>query len=142
VGWLAENQTIVYGAMGGDGFNFKSHNLQSGETKDLFIVHNKAGFGSVSPDGQWIVFTDHVFGENGWSIFISRIDGSDRRLVADTSVPTAFISVWSPDGQWLIINTHKPGDPDGMETPVVVNPFTCQSVRLNAIHSMVEDWGP
>jgi hypothetical protein len=142
MGWLSDNQTIVYSAMGGEGFNVKSYNLQSGETKDLFVVHNKAGFGSVSPDGQWIVFADRVFGDNGWSIFISRVDGSDRRLVAGADVQTAFSSVWSPDGQWLVLNTFNPEDPDGDQIPVLVNPFTCQSLRLNAIHGMVEDWGP
>ena len=103
VGW-ADNQTIVYGLMGGDGFTFTSHNLQSGETKKLFTIQNKAGFGAISPDGQWISFADRIFGANNWGIFISSLDGSERKMIADPEVPTTFASVWSPDGQWL--NCH------------------------------------
>jgi hypothetical protein len=90
VGWLSDNQTVVYGAMGGAGFTFTTYNLQSGETKDLFTIHNKAGYGAISADGQWIVFADSVFGATNWGIFISRVDGSQRKLVADPEVPTAF----------------------------------------------------
>ena len=37
-GWLADNQTIVYAVMGGDGFTFTSYNLQSSEMKKLFTI--------------------------------------------------------------------------------------------------------
>jgi hypothetical protein len=137
-GWLADNQTIVYSVMGGDGFNLKSHNLQSGETKELFTIHNKAGYASVSPDGNWIVFADRIFGDSNWSIFISRADGSDRRLVAEPEVPTAFFSIWGPDSRWLVLNTQ---DPEGKPIPVLVNPFTCQAFHTDTINSFVEGWG-
>jgi hypothetical protein len=137
-GWLPDNQTIVYSVMGGDGFTFTSYNLQSGETKKLFTIQNKAGFGAISPDGQWISFADKIFGANNWGIFISRLDGSDRRLVAEPEVPTAFSSVWSPNSQWLILTTMKN---DGTEIPVLVNPFTCEVARLN-INGSVEGWSP
>ena len=138
-GWLPDNQTIVYSVMGGDGFTFISHNLQSGETRELFTIQNKAGYGAVSPDGQWLVFADRIFGANNWGIFISRLDGSERRLVVEPEVSTAFASVWGPDGQWLSINTTNR---DGLQIPVLVNPFTCQSVRLHNVNGFIEDWGP
>jgi Tol biopolymer transport system component len=125
--------------MGGDGFTFTSHNLQSGETKELFTIQNKAGYGAISPDGQWIVFADRIFGANNWGIFISRLDGSERKLVAEPEVPTAFASVWGPDGQWLIVNTSNQ---DGVQIPVLINPFTCQVARLNNFNGMVEGWSP
>ncbi len=137
-GWI-NNQTLVYALMGGDGFTFTSYNLQSGETKSLFAIQNKAGYGAISPDGQWIVFADRVVGEVNWGIFISRLDGSERKLVAEPEVPTAFTSVWGPDGQWLILNTQNP---EGTKIPVLVNPFTCQSLHLNTINGFVEDWSP
>ena len=137
-GWLADNQTIVYAVMGGDGFTFTSYNLQSSEMKKLFTIQNKAGFGAISPDGQWIVFADRIFGATNWGIFISRLDGSERKLVADPDVPTAFSSVWGPDGQWLILNTQNGND---KQIPVLVNPFTCQAARLN-VNGFVEGWSP
>jgi len=138
VGWLPDNQTTVYGLMGGDGFTFTSHNLQSGETKKLFTIQNKAGFGAISPDGQWISFADRIFGANNWGIFISHPDGSERRLIVEPEVPTAFASVWSPDSQWLVITTMN----NDQETLVLVNPFTCQSARLNNIKGSIQGWSP
>lgn len=139
VGWLPDNQTIVYAVMGGDGFTYTTYNLQSGETKRPFTIQNKAGYGAISPDGKWIVFADRIFGATNWGIFISRLDGSDRRLVAEPEVPTAFASVWGPDSQWLIINTMNP---DGLQIPALVNPFTCQSVQLHNVNGFIEGWSP
>ena len=139
VGWLADNQTLLYAAsMDGGKFGFKSHHLETGETKDLFTIENKSGFGAVSPDGGWIVYASREFSTQGYDIFISRIDGSERRRIAgaDTSATTA---VWSPDGGWLAINTLAG---DGQQIPVLVNPFTCQALRLNTINGSVEDWSP
>lgn len=137
-GWLPDNQTIIYSTMGGDGFTFTTHNLQSGETKKLFTIQNKAGFGAISPDGQWISFADRTFGANNWGIFISRLDGSERRMVAEPEVPTGFASVWSPDSQWLVVTTLKN---DGTHIPVLVNPFTCEVAQLN-INGTIEGWSP
>ena len=138
-GWLPDNQTIVYAVMGGDGFTFMTYNLQSGETGKRFTIQNKAGYGAISADGQWIVFADRIFGATNWGIFVSRLDGSDRKLVAEPQVPTAFTSVWGPNGQWLILNTQNT---EGTQIPILVNPFTCQVARLNNINNMVEGWSP
>jgi WD40 repeat protein len=145
VGWLPDNQTIVYGAMDGNGYTFTTYNLENGETKKLFSFQNKAGYGAVSPDGQWIVFNDKGFGVDNWGIFIARLDGSQRRLVAATDIGTAFTSVWIQGAskgisdQWLIINTQNT---DGIQIPVLLNPFTCQAVRLQNVNGMVEGWSP
>jgi Tol biopolymer transport system component len=141
VGWLPDNQTVVYGALGGNGFTFTTYNLQNGERKGLFTFQNKAGFGAISPDGQWIVFDDKVFGKDNWGIYVSKLDGSQRRLVASWDVPTAFTSVWSPAAangsgkQWLILNTSSS---DGTRIPVLIDPFTCQAVRMRNVNRIVE----
>lgn len=137
-GWV-DDQTIVYALMGGEGFTFTSFNLQSGETKSLFSIQNKAGYGAISRNGQWIVFADRIVGESNWGIFISRLDGSERKLVVEPQVPTAFASVWSPDGQWLIINTRDSKD---RNRAVLVNPFNCQVFSLSHVNGAVEGWSP
>ncbi len=137
VGLLPDNQTIVYSALSGDGFNLKTYNLQSNETKDLFTIHNKAGYGAISPDGQWIVFADRQFGETNWGIYISRLDGSERKLVVEPEVTTAFMSVWGPNGQWLVVNARDANDKN---IPILVNPFTCEMYPLNQVDGMVEGW--
>jgi hypothetical protein len=151
IGWLADNQTIVYGAQVGDIYNlyehvFKTYNLQTGETKDLFPITIKTANGAISPDGNWIAFNARQFGANlDGSVFISRLDGSERKLVAMLDDTLAFHPVWSPDtlsgtgGQWLIVSVVEPYKPS---RPVLVNPFTCQVVPLPAYGGEVYSWRP
>ncbi len=145
IGWLPDNQTIVFGAQVGDIYNlyehvFKTYNLQTGETKSLFPITIKTPIGAISPDGQWIAFNARLFGANlDGAVFISRLDGSERKLVAMLDNTLAFHPVWSPDGQWLIVNVSEPYKP---VSPVLINPFTCQIVHLNNIEGLVVDWSP
>ncbi|MCJ7625283.1 MAG: hypothetical protein MUO76_17435, partial [Anaerolineaceae bacterium] len=136
VGWLPDNQVIVYSILTGSGFDLKQYDLQRRETESLFTIHNKAGYGAISPDGQWIVFADHVGESVNWSIFIARLDGSERRLIAEPEVPTSFNTIWGPDGNWLIVNTQTS---DGDQFPVLVNPFTCE-VAVLQVNGAVEGW--
>jgi len=138
-GWT-DNQTIWYTVMGGDGFTLTSYNLQSGEATTSFKIHNKAGYGAISPDGQWIVFADHAEdGTINWGIYMARLDGSERQLVVDPQIATAFASYWSPDGQWLLVNTR---DLEDNNIPILVNPFTCEVLALKHIEGTVEGWSP
>lgn len=136
VGWLPGSQGVIYSILTGSGFDLKQYDLQSGETESLFTIHNKAGYGAISPDGQWIVFADHVGASVNWSIFIARLDGSERRLIAEPEVPTSFTSIWGLDGNWLIVNTQTS---DGDQFPVLVNPFTCE-VAVLQVNGAVEGW--
>lgn len=138
VGWLTDNQTIVYSSLSGDGFDLKTYNLQSGETHELFTIHNKAGYAALSPTGEWLVFADREFGAQNWGIFISRLDGSERKAIVAPEVPTAFMAVWGPDGQWLIVNTRAAEE--DINIPVLVNPFTCEVYFLRQLEGMVESW--
>jgi len=145
IGWLPDNQTIVFGAQVGDVYNlyehvFKTYNLQTGETKSLFPITIKTPIGAISPDGQWIAFNARMFGTNlDGAVFISRLDGSERKLVAMLDSTLAFHPIWSPDGQWLIVNVVEPYKPT---SPVLVNPFTCQSVRLENVRGEAQSWRP
>ena len=145
IGWLPDNQTIIFGAQVGDIYNlyehvFKTYSLQTGETKSLFPITIKTPRGAISPDGQWIAFNARLFGENlDGVVFISRLDGSQRKLVAMLDDTLAFHPVWSPDGQWLIVSVVVPYKPT---SPVLVNPFTCQVVRLENVRGEVQSWRP
>lgn len=143
IGWLPDNQTIVYGAQVGDIYNlyehvFKTYNLQTGETKSLFPITIKTATGAISPDGQWIAYNARQFGANlDGSVFISRLDGSERKLVAMLENTLAYHPVWSPGGEWLIVSVLEPYKPT---SPVLVNPFTCEVVRLENIRGEVQSW--
>jgi hypothetical protein len=143
VGWLPDNQTIVFGAQVGDIYNlyehvFKTYNLQTGETKSLFPITIKTPIGALSPDGQWIAFNARLFGSNlDGAVFISRLDGSERKLVAMLDNTLAFHPIWSRDGQWLIVNVVVPYK---SPRPVLVNPFTCQIIPLAGLDGEVQGW--
>ena len=153
IGWLPDNQTIVYGAQVGDIYNlyehvFKTYNLQTGKTKSLFPITIKTPSGAISPDGQWIAFNARLFGANlDGAVFISRLDSSERKLVAMLDNTLAFHPVWSPDtltgtgGQWLIVNVVEPYKPTN-PVLVLVNPFTCQVIPLAEVKGEIQQWIP
>ncbi|MGB9641443.1 MAG: TolB family protein, partial [Anaerolineales bacterium] len=136
VGWL-DNDTIVYGVLGGEGFTFTKQNLLSGERTPLFTIQQKAGYGAISPDGKWIVFADKVFGADNWGIFISKIDGSDRRMIVSPEIATAFKTLWSPDGKWLLVNSV---DSAYTPIPILINPFDCKVVPLRQLRQTIDYW--
>ena len=139
-GWLSDNQTIVYAVMGGDGFTY-SHIItcKAARRKNYSRSKTKPATARFHPTDSGSFLLTGYLARTNWGIFISRLDGSDRRLVAEPEVPTAFASVWGPDSQWLIINTMNQ---DELQMPVLVNPFSCQSVRLHNINGSIEGWSP
>lgn len=143
VTWLPDNETIVFSAQTGDIYNlyehvFKTYNLQTGETKALFPINIKTATGAISADGEWIAFNARLFGANpDGAVFISRLDGSERKLVARLDDTLAFHPIWSPDGQWLILNIAEPFKPTH---PVLINPFSCQLVPLAGIKGEIQSW--
>ena len=141
IGWLPDNRTIIHSVMTGEGFSFITRNLDSGETTQLFSVQNKWGFGSVSPDGQWIAFLDRVFGA-GYGVFISRLDGSERRTVAAGDIPMLYRLAWSPDGRWLLVNTQdaRPSEAVPAYRPILIELSTCRAIALPDVHGYVEGW--
>jgi hypothetical protein len=142
VGWLPDNQTIVYSVMSGEGFTFVRRNLDSGDTQELFSVQNKWGFGALSPDGQWIAFLDRVFGGPPYGVFVSRLDGSERKTVASAGIPMSYRLVWSPDGEWLLLNTqdYQQSDKNPAYRPVLIELSTCRAIAPPDVHGDVEGW--
>lgn len=60
-GWSPDSRLVYYAIPGatGDGFLLRSADVNTGETRDLFILHNsslKAPYPAVSPDGQWVAY--------------------------------------------------------------------------------------
>lgn len=142
VGWLPDNQTIIYSMMTGEGFTFIMRNLQTGEEEELFSFANKWGFGTVSPDGQWIAFLDRVFGAQGYGVFVSRLDGSERTLVAAPEIPVSFRLAWSVDNRWVLMNTndYRQSEVVPSQRPVLIEPSTCRVIGLPDSLGDVEGW--
>jgi Tol biopolymer transport system component len=95
---------------------------------------------SISPDGQWIAYVDKVPGRMNPGIFISRLDGSDRRLLVQLDTWSVGIPRWSPDGDWLAFSVM---DTDLFTTPItpgLVNIATCQVIPLKRLDGEIEGW--
>ncbi len=68
------------------------------------VEFTKAGEGlpyglSLSPDGRRVAY--HLASPQGYQIWTSATDGSQRRLVAAHGDLLYFAPAWSPDGEWL-----------------------------------------
>jgi Tol biopolymer transport system component len=144
VGWLPDNETIIYSFMTGKGFGFVKRNLMTSELTELPLsVQNKWGYVSLSPDGQWVAFMDHVFGASSYGVFVSRVNGTDRRLIVAGDVPTSYRMSWSPNGEWLLVSTldyQDPASPVPGYRPALIELTTCRAIVLADFGGDVEGW--
>jgi Tol biopolymer transport system component len=59
-----------------------------------------AGGGSLSPNGSLATMTGNEVGGPGAAVFVSNIDGTDRRVIG--AYGTAPAGTWSPDGRRFV----------------------------------------
>jgi Tol biopolymer transport system component len=75
-----------------------------------------------SPDGHWIAFQTE--GDEDFTIYVMRADGSDLRQVTDSSPARA--PVWSADGQWIMFGVSNNRiwrvRPDGSDLQPLTDP--------------------
>ncbi len=65
---------------------------------------------SLSPDGKRVAF--HLASSEGYQIWTSDTDGSNRVRVAADPAHLYFGTSWSPDGQWILfVDCHDRQDP-------------------------------
>jgi hypothetical protein len=98
--------------------------------KTLFVLEDaslKAPNAAVSLDGTWIAYRDRVM-----NVYLVRMDGTNRHLVASGSVGISTIA-WS--GDWLGIGLENFNAED---TLVLVQPQTCQAYTLPELHGNLE----
>lgn len=139
-GWADEGHLILT-EPDLQGVMIQSRALGDGSARDLFpISSNKADL-VVSPDGQRIAFTTSLGGMLGNGLYVSRLDGAERRLVAALQGRALYLPLWSPNAQWLILSLPDPADPvDGM-AQVLLEWDTCTLIRLPALGGDVYSWG-
>ena len=66
---------------------------------------------SLSPDGKRVAF--HLAGPQGYQVWTSDTDGSNRVRVAAKPGHLYFGTSWSPDGRWVLYVDCRPGEDPG-----------------------------
>jgi Tol biopolymer transport system component len=95
---------------------------------------------STSPDGAWIAYADKVIGKMYPGIFISRLDGSENKLLMQLEGWATMASAWSADGKWLTINVIDTEQFQPITIPALVNVDTCQVVPLMNLNGEIVEW--
>jgi hypothetical protein len=140
VGW-ADSDHLLITEPGQDGVIIQSLDLSDDTTTDLFTMSSNKADTVVSPDGQWIAFTSSLGGMLGNGLYVSHLDGSQRRMVAALDGRALYFPVWSPDNGWLILGLPDANDPvDGM-AQALVELDTCRLTPLPDLGGDVYSWG-
>ena len=137
--WLPDANRLLYTVASRDGASLHLLDIQSGEVNQLFDL-NYNGTVVVSPDGKRLAF-EEMLPLDKYGLFVSDLDGSNRKLLADGDPYTVTVPAWSPDGYWVIATVH---DPDLNRQPILalIQVHTCQIIPLRNLSGYVTSWLP
>ena len=137
-GWLPDEARLTYTTRdsGGNGWLFKTVEVNTGVMEDLFILANasrKAPMPALSPDGEWIAYR----GSNNSSLYLIRTDGTQSQLVIDQPANTAINGfVWESQSHLLAVSMITPDNPDGVVVLLQLDP--CEAYILPGIQGAVD----
>jgi len=143
VGWMPDGEQVAYSMVGPDGIGvLRAVETGTGEARELFRFEGrvKSVGASLSPDGQWVVYRDLLFGNPSGGLYLSRLDGSDRRLIAALGMGGLSSPVWGPDGTWLAARIPDAGSP--VPVAVLIKPGSCDVAVLGGLRGEVFGWAP
>ncbi|MBU2610727.1 MAG: hypothetical protein KJ606_07240, partial [Chloroflexi bacterium] len=139
-GWMPDSRSVIFAATGQEGNLIQSINVESGAVRLLVTTRQPYdGNVSISPDG-WIAYADKVPGRMAPGIFISRLDGSEKRLLVQLDYWMASNPLWTPDGKWLVFNVYQDDFLNPVTTPALVNLETCQVIPLTSLEGTIQSW--
>jgi Tol biopolymer transport system component len=142
LGWSPDgSQALVVETMMGGEQMLQLVSLADGQITPILPISGKRSYAAISPDGEWLAYSEKPFGERGQAVYVSRLDGSEQRLVAQLEHWVAFAPTWSPDGKWLMISIF---DTDSYESHdaqlALVSPWTCEVIPLAGLSGEIRSW--
>lgn len=140
-GWMPDGLHVVIATQKTEEMVVEIVDTITASKQPLLTLHQqREPFVSISPDGKWLAFPDKVQGKQALGIFISRLDGSARRLMMQLDYWIVSHPVWSTDGRWLAV-TIVPNEGKTLPaTPALVNVETCQVLPLTNLTGQIQQW--
>jgi hypothetical protein len=139
LGWSGDGKQILFISQRPHGENMlKLINVDTNSITDLWSVHGDRA--AISPDNQWIAFVDKVNGKMGNGIYISRLDGTDKRLIVQLDYWVTISPAWSPQGNWLGFSVLNTDLPTGNISLGAININSCEAVFLGELNGYIRSW--
>jgi hypothetical protein len=128
-GWSPDGSLIYYALPGatGDGFLLRSVEVQTGITKDMFVLEDssrKAPMPAVSTDGRWIAYR----ASDNSSLYLKPMDGSPARLLLDNPAIAINGLAWDKGSNYIGISLLTDSEQDG--EVILLAPDNCEVYRL------------
>ncbi len=137
--WMPSSSTLIYSVKGPQGITVKSIEINTGEiTTHTQVNYQNAGI-AVSPDGKQIAYEAMLPGDR-YSVYISNLDGSNARLIANADPIVVTEPYWSPDGKWLMMSVQDTSLSEYMPTLALVNVESCQIIPITSLQGYVTSW--
>lgn len=137
--WMSDGKSLIYTKRQAEGVIVQSVNIETGLVSLLTQVNYQNAGIAISPDGKQIAYEAMLPGDR-YSVYISNLDGSNARLIANADPIVVTMPQWSPDGKWLIMSVQDTSLSELNATLAVVNVESCQIIPLTPLQGYVTSW--
>jgi WD40 repeat protein len=138
--WMPDGDGLLYTTISRDGASLHIMNVQTGEVASLFDI-NYSGTVAVSPDGKRLAF-EEMLPLDKYGLFVSDLNGSNRKSLADGNPYVVTVPTWSPDGNWVIASVHDPNASNQPATFALIGVDSCQIISVPNLRGYVTSWLP
>lgn len=141
VGWGPHADRLYYTVPEGEQAALMVKDLRSGAEQRLFAFDDRrGGYAAISPEADQAAYIEKVIGELAGGLFLSRLDGSQSRLMLQLDNIFLSTPLWSREGNWLLVTVHPPYIFIPKQMPALLNLETCALLPLPWFNGEVLSW--
>ncbi|MEA5077077.1 MAG: hypothetical protein VB013_00775 [Anaerolineaceae bacterium] len=137
--WMPDGKSLLFTTRQADGVLVQSINIETGVVSLLTQINYQNAGVAISPNGKQIAYEAMLPGER-YGVYISNLDGSAARLIANADPIVVTVPQWSPDGKWLIMSVQDTSLSEYMPTLALVNIESCKIIPLTSLQGYVTSW--